>query len=71
MGQEDIIKVLKRNKRLLTAKEIAFKLNKSQSSVNSCLNKLQKRGNIYRIFKQQQIGDAKIWTYYYKLGIIK
>ncbi len=49
MSQDSVLKVLKKEKKLMTPKEIAKKLNISAGNVTVALNKLFKQGDIIKI----------------------
>jgi len=48
MAQEDVLKLLKKEKRWLSTKEIAEKLKIGRAPADSNLNKLYKHGEIFK-----------------------
>ena len=61
MTQQEIIDLLKKEKKPLTAREISKKLNKSISSITSNLLRLKKYNEIKAIQKLKRVKKAKIW----------
>ena len=56
MGQQEVINLLKKNKKRLTAKEIADKLK--QSNVGEPLRKLHKEGIVKRIKSKKEYWNS-------------
>ena len=67
MGQEEIIRLLKKRKKLLSSSEIAKLIKKNKSSTNLCLRKLTKQKLIKQYRKQIPYSNNKlIWTHFFK-----
>ncbi len=46
MGQDDILKVLRKSKKWLSANEIAIKVKRNRSSTRRCLKKLKEQNSV-------------------------
>ena len=69
MSQNEVMKLLRKSKKKLFAKEIAKKLNKARSSINRNLKKLYEQGEVKR-FEDRTYLDGKkykIKSYSYKI----
>ena len=66
MGQTDVLELLRRRKKLMTAKDIANTLDCTHSSLNKQLNQLVKFGEIAKIPKKVKVG-----TYHRRINHFK
>lgn len=66
MTQGEVLEILEREKRWMTAKELAEELGKSSGTVTNNLNKLEKQGEVDK--QEQPRGDHKKdpWSYFNK-----
>jgi DNA-binding IclR family transcriptional regulator len=57
MSQADILKVLKKEKRWMSAKEIFEKLDANSSTVSQCLTRLEKGDFVKKKLQKSYVGN--------------